>query len=80
MNDLRPIRPGATVTLVMPHGAFARLAEGVEGLIHVTELGGERAADPAGSVHAGDVIRVRIVAIDRERRRLSLSARLAERT
>jgi small subunit ribosomal protein S1 len=70
----------ATVTRVMPYGAFARLAEGVEGLIHVTELGGEKVADPAGSVHVGDVIRVRIVAIDRERRRLSLSARLAERT
>jgi small subunit ribosomal protein S1 len=70
----------ATVTRVMPYGAFARLAEGVEGLIHVTELGGERVADPTGSVHVGDVLRVRIVAIDRERRRLSLSARLAERT
>jgi len=70
----------ATVTRVMPYGAFARLAEGVEGLIHVTELGGERAADPAKSTHAGDVIRVQILAIDRERRRLSLSARFTERT
>ena len=70
----------ATLTRVMPYGAFARLAEGVEGLIHVTELGCERVADRAGSVHVGDVIRVQIVAIDRERRRLSLSARLAERT
>ena len=68
------------VTLVMPHGPFARLAEGVEGLIHVTELGAERAADPAKSTHAGDVIRVQILAIDRERRRLSLSARRTERT
>jgi len=70
----------ATVTRVMPYGAFARLAEGVEGLIHVTELGGERAADPAKSTHAGDVIRVQVLAIDRERRRLSLSARFTERT
>jgi small subunit ribosomal protein S1 len=70
----------ATVTRVMPYGAFARLAEGVEGLIHVTELGGEPVADRIGSVHVGDVIRVQVVAIDRERRRLSLSARLAERT
>jgi len=70
----------ATVTRVMPYGAFARLAEGVEGLIHVTELGAERAADPAKSTHAGDVIRVQILAIDRERRRLSLSARRTERT
>jgi small subunit ribosomal protein S1 len=70
----------ATVTRVMPYGAFARVADGVEGLIHVTELARERAGDPSEVVHAGDVLPVRIVAIDRERRRLSLSARLAEGT
>jgi small subunit ribosomal protein S1 len=70
----------ATVTRVMPYGAFARVADGVEGLIHITELAGEHVGDPSGTVHAGDVLPVRIVAIDRERRRLSLSARLAERT
>jgi small subunit ribosomal protein S1 len=70
----------ATVTRVMPYGAFARLAEGVEGLIHVTELDAEHVAGPTGAVRVGDVFPVRIVAIDRERRRLSLSARLAERT
>ena len=70
----------ATVTRVMPYGAFARIAEGVEGLIHISELSPDRVADPNVAVHAGDVLRVRIVAIDRERRRLSLSARLAERT
>jgi ribosomal protein S1 len=70
----------ATVTRVMPYGAFARLAAGVEGLIHVSELGVRRVADPNEAVHVGDILPVRIVAIDRERRRLSLSARLAERT
>jgi small subunit ribosomal protein S1 len=67
----------ATVTRVMPYGAFARVAEGVEGLIHVTELGADRVGDPNKAVHAGDVLPVRIVAIDWERRRLSLSARVA---
>jgi small subunit ribosomal protein S1 len=70
----------ATVTRVMPYGAFGRVADGVEGLIHVTELGRERVADPNAAVRVGDVLPVRIVAVDRERRRLSLSARLAERT
>jgi small subunit ribosomal protein S1 len=70
----------ATVTRVMPYGAFARLAGGVEGLIHVSELGRERVADPSAAVRVGEVIPVRIVAVDRERRRLSLSARLAQRT
>jgi small subunit ribosomal protein S1 len=70
----------ATVTRVMPYGAFARVADGVEGLIHVSELGRERVADPNAAVRVGELIPVRIVAVDRERRRLSLSARLAERT
>lgn len=70
----------ATVTRVMPYGAFARIADGVEGLIHVSELAGTRVAHPSEAVNVGDVLPVRIVAIDRERRRLSLSARLAERT
>jgi small subunit ribosomal protein S1 len=70
----------ATITRVMPYGAFARVADGVEGLIHVSELGSERVADPNTVVRVGDAVQVRIVAIDRDRRRLSLSARLAERT
>jgi small subunit ribosomal protein S1 len=70
----------ATVTRVMPYGAFARVAEGVEGLIHVSELGRERAADGNAAVRVGEVVPVRIVAVDRERRRLSLSARPAEGT
>jgi small subunit ribosomal protein S1 len=70
----------ATVTRVMPYGAFARIAEGVEGLIHVSEIAADRVTDPREAVRVGDVLPVRIVAIDRERRRLSLSARLAERT
>jgi small subunit ribosomal protein S1 len=70
----------ATVTRVMPYGAFARIADGVEGLIHVSELAATRVVQPSEVVHIGDVLPVRILAIDRERRRLSLSARLAERT
>jgi len=70
----------ATITRVMPYGAFARVAGGVEGLIHVSEFSAEKVADLDALVHVGDVLRVRIVAIDPERRRLSLSARLAERT
>ncbi|HUG06790.1 MAG TPA: S1 RNA-binding domain-containing protein [Candidatus Limnocylindria bacterium] len=69
----------ATVTRVMPYGAFARIAKGVEGLIHVSELARERVA-ATEAIRVGEVLAVRIVAIDRERRRLSLSARFAERT
>jgi small subunit ribosomal protein S1 len=81
VNQLEPGQTvDATVTRVMPYGAFARVADGVEGLIHVSELGRERVADPNAAVRVGDVIPVRVLAVDRERRRLSLSARLPERT
>ncbi|HEY6959288.1 MAG TPA: S1 RNA-binding domain-containing protein [Candidatus Limnocylindria bacterium] len=81
---VRDVQPGqtieSTVTRVMPYGAFAKVAEGVEGLIHVSELAPYRVADPNEVVHVGDVLPVKIVAVDTERRRLSLSARLAERS
>lgn len=69
----------ATITKVMPYGAFARVADGVEGLVHVSELGEQRVADPNELVRVGDVLPVQIVSIDTDRRRLSLSARLAKR-
>jgi small subunit ribosomal protein S1 len=67
----------ATVTRVMPYGAFARVITGVEGLIHISEIAPRRIASPAEVVHPGDLVRVRVVAIDPERRRLSLSVRQA---
>ena len=67
----------ATVTRVMPYGAFARVSFGIEGLIHVSEISSRRVASPSDVVHEGDVARVRVVAIDPERRRLSLSMRQA---
>ena len=67
----------ATVTRVMPYGAFARLASGVEGLIHVSEIALRRITSPSEVVHPGDLVRVRVVAIDPDRRRLSLSMRQA---
>jgi ribosomal protein S1 len=54
----------------MPYGAFARITDAVEGFIHVSTLAAERLADPSEAVSVGDVRPVRIVAIDRERRRL----------
>ncbi len=79
----RAIEPGqivtATVTRVMPYGVFARVAEGVEGLIHVSELSSERVAHPSDVVAVGDTLPAKILGSDSERRRLSLSARLAQR-
>ena len=66
-----------TITRLMAFGAFARIAEELEGLIHVSELAPHRVAEPSEVVQVGDQVRVRIVAVDPERRRLSLSMRQA---
>jgi len=67
----------ATITRVMPYGAFARVPSGKEGLIHVSEIASRHLASPGELVRPGEVLRVRVVAIDPERRRLSLSIRQA---
>lgn len=68
----------AEITRLMPFGAFARIADGLEGLIHVSELAARRVADPADAVQIGDTVRVKVVGIEPERRRLSLSIRQAD--
>jgi small subunit ribosomal protein S1 len=67
----------ATVTRVMPYGAFARVTTGIEGLIHISQIASRRIGSPSEAVQPGDLVRVRVVAIDPERRRLSLSIRQA---
>jgi small subunit ribosomal protein S1 len=67
----------ATVTRVIPYGAFARVPMGIEGLIHISEIASRRIATPAEVVRPGDLVRVRLVAIDLSKRRLSLSMRQA---
>jgi small subunit ribosomal protein S1 len=68
----------AEITRLMPFGAFARIGDGLEGLIHVSELAAHRVAEPADAVQVGDHVRVKIVGVDAERRRLSLSIRQAD--
>jgi small subunit ribosomal protein S1 len=68
----------AEITRLMPFGAFARIGDGLEGLIHVSELAANRVAEPADAVQVGDHVRVKIVGVDAERRRLSLSIRQAD--
>ena len=70
----------AVITRLMPFGAFARLADGLEGLVHISELAGQRVTQPSDVVAVGDQVRVRVVGVDDERRRLSLSIRQATAT
>jgi small subunit ribosomal protein S1 len=66
------------VTKVVTFGAFVEILDGVEGLVHISELAGHHVESPREIVHPGDGIRVKILEIDSERRRLSLSAKRVE--
>jgi small subunit ribosomal protein S1 len=66
------------VTKVVTFGAFVEILDGVEGLVHISELAPHHVESPREIVHPGDEIRVKILEIDSERRRLSLSAKRVE--
>ena len=67
----------ATVTQLANFGAFARIEDGIEGLIHVSELSEERVNHPREVVQEGQEVMVRIIRIDAQRRRMGLSLRRA---
>jgi small subunit ribosomal protein S1 len=66
------------VTRITSFGAFATLEEGVEGLIHVSELGRGSVEDPRSVVREGDRLVARILSLDCGSRKMALSLREAE--
>jgi small subunit ribosomal protein S1 len=64
-----------TITHLTKFGAFARLGEDLEGLIHISELSEQRINHPKEVIKEGDVVSLRILKIDAERRRIGLSLR-----
>jgi small subunit ribosomal protein S1 len=66
----------ATITAIVPFGAFARLEEGLEGLIHTSEIPLTPNAEPKDVLTPGQVVQVRILLVDASRQRLGLSMRL----
>ncbi|MGI5914847.1 MAG: 30S ribosomal protein S1 [Anaerolineae bacterium] len=64
-----------TITNITDFGAFARLDEDIEGLIHISELSEERIDHPNAVVKEGDEVTVRIIRIDPDRQRMGLSMR-----
>jgi len=66
------------ITKLASFGAFAQIEDGVEGLIHISELSDERIAHPKGVVKEGDEVQLRIIRIDPTRHRLGLSLRQAQ--
>jgi len=63
----------AEITRVVEYGAFARLASGAEGLIHLSELSEQVGVRPEELVVPGDLVQVKVIEIDRSRRRIGLS-------
>jgi predicted RNA-binding protein with RPS1 domain len=66
-----------TITQLANFGAFARIEDGIEGLIHVSEITDERITHPKQIVKEGDDLILRIIRIDPQRRRMGLSLRRA---
>src|SRR4051794_8625725 len=67
-----------TVTKVVTFGAFVEIMDGVEGLVHISELANHHVENPREVVQPGDEVRVKVLEIDSERRRLSLSVKRVE--
>jgi small subunit ribosomal protein S1 len=65
------------VTKLVPFGAFVRVEEGIEGLVHVSELAERHVEIPEQVVQVNDDVMVKIIDIDLERRRISLSLKQA---
>jgi small subunit ribosomal protein S1 len=66
------------VTKVVAFGAFVEIVPGVEGLVHISELAEHHVENPSEVVSPGDQVWVRILEIDENRRRISLSVKRAE--
>ncbi|MFN2471760.1 MAG: 30S ribosomal protein S1 [Gaiellaceae bacterium] len=66
------------VTKVVTFGAFVEIMPGVEGLVHISELAEHHVENPREVVSQGDTVKVKIIEVDAERRRLSLSRKRVE--
>lgn len=63
----------ATITNVVDFGAFAEIEDGLEGLIHISEMAETKVSHPSQVVNPGDVVQVRILRIDSAGHRIALS-------
>ncbi len=63
----------ATITKLTDFGAFAEVEEGIEGLIHISELASERIEEPAEVVKVGEEHKVEVISVDPKERKIALS-------
>ena len=63
------------IVSMMPFGAFAEIIDGVDGLIHISQIAMKRIAKPADMLEIGQIVDARIIDIDDEKQKISLSIR-----
>jgi len=78
-HQINQVVPGK-VTKLVPFGAFIRVADGIEGLVHISELSENQVEIPEQVVQVNQEVTVKIIDIDLERRRISLSVKQAGET
>ena len=69
-----------TVTKLVSFGAFVDLGDGVEGLVHISEMAKQHVDQPNQVCSVGDTVQVKVMEIDLDRRRISLSMKSAAET
>jgi len=78
---VRETEPGAVidgeVTKTVPFGAFVSVGDGVEGLVHVSEIAGHHVESPELELSIGQHVKVKVTEVDADRRRVSLSIKQA---
>ncbi|MDR0248430.1 MAG: bifunctional 4-hydroxy-3-methylbut-2-enyl diphosphate reductase/30S ribosomal protein S1 [Oscillospiraceae bacterium] len=71
VNDVLDVK----VVKLMPFGAFCEILPGVDGLVHISHLAHHHVAKPSDVVNEGDVIKVKLIAVDCEKKKISLSVK-----
>lgn len=71
IDDVAPVK----ILKFMPFGAFAEIVPGVDGLIHISQIANKRIAKPEDVLTAGEVVDAKIIDIDEEKKKVSLSIR-----
>jgi small subunit ribosomal protein S1 len=67
------------ITNVTDFGIFVEIEEGIEGLVHVSEVSKEKIKTPVGMFHVGDMINAKVINVQRKERRIGLSIRRAKK-
>ena len=76
INDIVKVK----ITKLMPFGAFAELEEGIEGLIHISQICEKRITKPEEEVAIDEIVNAKIIDLDLEKQKIELSIKELEGT